>query len=102
MLFPYIERLEQAVIAGQPFLPPAFGTVKNPIAMMQHEHETAGALLRGMRALSDGFNPPKQACTSYQTLYAALAELERDLHQHIHLENNILFARAIAIEKGSH
>jgi regulator of cell morphogenesis and NO signaling len=78
-----------------------FGTVENPVAMMQHEHTTAANLLRGMRSLSNGYRPPAQACASYQALYTALAEFERDLHQHIHLENNILFPRAITMEKSS-
>ena len=99
VLFPFIERLEEAVVAGDPVIPAPFGTVQNPVSMMEHEHETAGNLLRNMRALSDGYNPPAQACTSYKTLYSALAEFERDLHQHIHLENNILFPRAIEMER---
>ena len=101
VLFPYIERLEKALIGGEPVAPAPFGTVQNPVAMMQHEHTEAANLLRGMRSLSDGYKPPAQACTSYQTLYAALAEFERDLHQHIHLENNILFLRAITMERTS-
>ncbi|HKR83668.1 MAG TPA: iron-sulfur cluster repair di-iron protein [Terriglobales bacterium] len=99
VLFPYIERLEEAWMAGERAIPAPFGSVENPVAMMQHDHETAGNLLRSMRSLSDDYNPPEQACASYKTLYAALAEFERDLHQHIHLENNILFPRAIAMEK---
>jgi len=102
VLFPYIARLEQAVIAGEPVAPAPFGAVENPVAMMQHEHTTAGNLLRDMRSLSNSYRPPAEACTSYKTLYRALAEFERDLHQHIHLENNILFLRAITMEKSSH
>jgi len=102
VLFPYIERLERAVIGSEPVAQAPFGTVQNPVAMMQHEHAEAANLLRGMRSLSDGYKPPAQACTSYRTLYEALAEFERDLHQHIHLENNILFLRAITMEKSSH
>ena len=98
VLFPYIERLEEAVIGGDPVVPAPFGSVQNPISMMEHEHETAGNLLRSMRSLSDRYNPPAQACTSYKALYSALTEFERDLHQHIHLENNILFPRAVAME----
>lgn len=100
VLFPYIERLEEAVIGGDSVVPAPFGTVRNPVSMMEHEHETAGNLLRQMRTLSNGYIPPPQACTSYKTLYSALAEFERDLHQHIHLENNILFPRAIALENN--
>ena len=99
VLFPYIERLEEAAIGGDPVLPPPFGTVQNPVSMMEHEHEAAGALLRSMRSLSGGYNPPAQACTSYRTLFSALAEFEGDLHHHIHLENNILFPRAVEMER---
>jgi regulator of cell morphogenesis and NO signaling len=99
VLFPYIERMEEAMVAGDPVIPAPFGTVNNPVSMMEHEHENAGSLLRQMRARSDAYVPPPQACTSYKALYSALEEFERDLHQHIHLENNILFPRAVELEK---
>ena len=66
--------------------------------MMMVEHDGAGDMLRRIRQLSGGFNPPADACVSYQTLYRALEDLEQDLHQHIHLENNILFPRAVEME----
>jgi regulator of cell morphogenesis and NO signaling len=100
VLFPYIIRMEEAVIEKAPILPPPFGTVQNPVAMMEHEHDSAGNALRAMRTISRGYIAPPDACVSYQTLYQALAELEADLHQHIHLENNILFSRAIEMEKA--
>jgi regulator of cell morphogenesis and NO signaling len=99
VLFPYIARMEEAVTAGDPVLPPPFGTVANPVAMMEHEHDSAGNALRAMRAATNGYVAPEGACTNYQALYRALDEFEADLHQHIHLENNILFPRAIAMEK---
>jgi regulator of cell morphogenesis and NO signaling len=99
VLFPYIVRLEEAVVAKQPVLPPAFGSVQNPVAMMMHEHDSTGGALRAMRQASAGYTPPGDACVSYHTLYKALADLETDLHQHIHLENNILFPRAIEMEQ---
>ena len=99
VLFPYIVRMEEAVIQKEPILPPPFGSVQNPVSMMEHEHDSAGNALRAMREASSGYTTPPDACISYQTLYKALAEFETDLHQHIHLENNILFPRAIAIEK---
>lgn len=99
VLFPYIERMEESVIQGEPVLPAPFGTVQNPVAMMEHEHDSAGAALRAIRKASSGFTAPADACVSYQTLYQALATFEADLHQHIHLENNILFPRAIAMEQ---
>jgi regulator of cell morphogenesis and NO signaling len=99
VLFPYIERMEESLLAGEPILPAPFGTIENPVAKMVHEHDAAGNLLRHMRQLSNGYVPPEEACTSYKTLYSALAEFERDLHQHVHLENNILFPRAIKMER---
>ena len=98
VLFPYIERMEEAVIGKEPVLPAPFGTVRNPVQTMVHEHDSAGNLLRNLRTLSNGYTPPAGACTSFKTLYSALAEFERDLHQHIHLENNILFPRAVDME----
>ena len=100
VLFPYIERMEEAVIQREPVLPAPFGTVKNPVAIMEHEHDSAGQALQAMRKASHEYLPPADACVSYQTLYKALAAFETDLHQHIHLENNILFPRAIEMEKG--
>ena len=100
VLFPYIVRMEEAVIQQEPVLPPPFGSVQSPISMMEHEHESAGNALRAMRQASSGYTTPPDACVSYQTLYRALAEFEADLHQHIHLENNILFPRAIAMEQA--
>ncbi len=100
VLFPYIVRMEEAVIQREPLLPSPFGSVQNPVTMMEHEHDSAGNALRDMRKASCGYVAPGDACISYQTLYKALADFEADLHQHIHLENNILFPRAIAMEKA--
>ncbi len=100
VLFPYVIRMEEAVIQNEPVLPPPFGSVQNPVSMMEQEHESAGRALRAMRQASGGYAAPPDACVSYQTLYKALAEFEADLHQHIHLENNILFPRAIAMEQA--
>ena len=100
VLFPYIVRMEEAVIEREPVLPAPFGTVENPIAMMKHEHDSAGNALRAIRKASTNLEVPSDACVSYQTLYKALEAFEADLHQHIHLENNILFPRAIAMEKA--
>ena len=100
VLFPYIVRMEEAVIQKEPVLPAPFGTVRNPIAIMEHEHDSAGSALRAIRQASHDFAVPADACLSYQTLYKALAAFEVDLHQHIHLENNILFPRASAMEQA--
>jgi regulator of cell morphogenesis and NO signaling len=100
VLFPYIVRMEESVLQHEPILPPPFGSVQNPVSMMEHEHDSAGNALRTMREASCGYTPPGDACVSYQTLYKALSEFEADLHQHIHLENNILFPRASAMEQA--
>ena len=100
VLFPYIERMEEAVLQHEPVLPPPFGSVQNPVTMMVHEHDSAGEALHSMRQASGDYAPPEDACISYQTLYKALSDFERDLHQHIHLENNILFPRAIEMEQA--
>jgi regulator of cell morphogenesis and NO signaling len=101
VLFPYVVRMEEAVIQREPVVPPPFGTVQNPVSMMMHEHDNAGIALRVLRQASNDYMPPPDACVSYQTLYRALADFEADLHQHIHLENNILFPKALAME-GRH
>jgi len=99
VLFPYIGRMEEATIAGEPVLPGPFGNINKPVEAMIHDHDSAGDMLSKMRKLSNGYQPPQGACTSYKTLYGAMAEFERDLHQHVHLENNILFPRAIEMEQ---
>ena len=98
ILFPHIVALENAVNSGRPKPMPVFGTVSNPVHMMQLEHDSAGAALKSISELSGNYTPPEEACFSYKTLYTALKEFESDLHQHVHLENNILFPRAIAME----
>ena len=99
VLFPYIHSLEAALKQGQPLPPAHFGTVQNPIRMMMADHDTDGDRLRRMRDLTNGYTLPEGACPSYGALYAGLLDLERDLHRHIHLENNILFPAATALER---
>ena len=98
ILFPYIDALEQAVNAHGSVEPPFFQTVKNPINAMMQEHDAAGDLVRTIRNLTSGYTPPSDACTSFKALYQALREFEVDLHQHVHLENNVLFPRAVELE----
>jgi regulator of cell morphogenesis and NO signaling len=98
MLFPYIEQLENAVKKGARPAPPMFGTVRNPVRMMMMEHDSAGDAVHEMRRLSHGFQVPEDACMSFHALYQGLQEFEADLHQHVHLENNILFPRAVEME----
>ena len=99
VLFPFINQLEQARQHGMPAPAPHFGTVDNPIAMMEHEHDAEGERFRRIAELSDGYSNPPDGCTTYGTTYAMLREFEEDLHRHIHLENNILFPRAKALER---
>jgi len=101
VLFPYIIRMEQAVAQNDALLRPPFGTVQNPVRMMMQEHDGAGDALREIRAASRDFTAPEDACISYQTLYQALPAFEAALHQHIHLENNMLFPRAVEMEESA-
>jgi len=101
ILFPFMERLESEINNGRPAPPAPFGSVANPIAMMEHEHDSAGAALKSMRESTNGFAIPDYACVTYRSLLDGLRELEQDLHIHIHLENNILFPRAIALEPAN-
>ena len=79
-------------------LPAPFGRIENPLRVMQHDHDQVGALLRELDELTYGYSPPVGACASFAVFYAALADLQADLHQHIHLENNLLFPAARALE----
>ncbi|MBX7222247.1 MAG: iron-sulfur cluster repair di-iron protein [Blastocatellia bacterium] len=100
VLFPYLTRLERAV-EHQGVLPlSCFGTVANPIRMMEYEHDQAGTVLRELRSVTNNYTPPADACFSYNTLYSALEAFETDLHQHIHLENNLVHPRAKALEEA--
>ncbi len=98
VLFPYIIGLAAAAELKRPAPFAPFGTVNNPIRMMMREHDTAGDILRELRGLTSDYKVPADACISYQTLYQALENFEKDLHQHIHLENNLLFPKALELE----
>jgi regulator of cell morphogenesis and NO signaling len=98
ILFPYVQRMEESALAGESAPPAMFGTVLNPVRMMMQEHDGAGDSLRTLRTITKDYVVPDDACISYRTLYRALEGYEADLHQHIHLENNILFPRAVAME----
>ncbi len=99
VLFPYIKELVGAKNNTQPLHAAHFGTVQNPINMMEMEHEMVGKNLAEIRELSNNYALPEDACASYSLLYRMLDEFEEDLHLHIHLENNILFPKALEIEK---
>ncbi|MCH7872529.1 MAG: iron-sulfur cluster repair di-iron protein [Planctomycetes bacterium] len=94
ILFPLIEAME----SSQSLEAAHCGSVNNPISMMEHEHDSAGAALARLRSLTGDFTPPEDACNTYRVLLDGLAELEADLHRHIHKENNILFPRASELE----
>jgi len=95
ILFPMVRQLEASDEA------PIFhcGTLANPIRQMEREHEQAGSALEEFRRLTDGYTSPEWACATYRLLLNGLADLERDLHQHIHKENNVLFPKALAMEE---
>jgi regulator of cell morphogenesis and NO signaling len=98
ILFPYIEKLERAIEGKELLEPPFFQTVRNPVHMMMEKHDSAGEALKAMRKLSSGYQTPAEACESYCEVYRSLEEFEADMHTHVHLENNILFPRAIELE----
>lgn len=98
VLFPYIQMLEAAADGLTPAPMSHFGTVQNPIRMMMSEHDIDGDRLKRMRAITDDYTLPDGACPTYTALYAGLQDLERDLHRHIHLENNVLFPAAANLE----
>jgi regulator of cell morphogenesis and NO signaling len=99
VLFPYIKKMAAAHRDGAKAPDPGFGTIANPIRMMQMEHDSAGNYTERIRELSKDFTVPEDACASYRLLYGKLEEFEGDLLQHIHLENNILFPKSIEMEK---
>lgn len=99
MLFPFIKKMLKAKQENIPLESPHFDSVENPVAMMKHEHVTEGERFEEIAKLTNNYNPPADACSTYRVTFAMLEEFERDLHTHIHLENNILFPRAIAMEK---
>lgn len=99
ILFPFIQRYGAAAAQGLPLPAVPFGSIANPIRVMEREHDTAGDALGELRQLTESYQLPPYACSTVKALYEGLQTLEADLHIHIHLENNILFPRAIALEK---
>ncbi|MBC7426862.1 MAG: iron-sulfur cluster repair di-iron protein [Bacteroidia bacterium] len=100
ILFPYVRHLVNSKLKGLKLDVPAFGTIQNPIQMMMNEHTTEGERFRMIAKLSNNYTPPLDACNTYKVTFALLKEFEYDLHLHIHLENNILFPKAIDLEKS--
>ncbi len=99
ILFPYIKQLENSKLNGGA-APGGFGSITQPISVMENDHDVVGDLADEIRILSGDYTLPAHACTSYTMLYKKLEEFENDLHMHIHLENNILFPKAVEMEKA--
>ncbi len=99
VLFPYIRSLVAASRTGETVPRPIFPTIRFPIQMMEAEHSSAGDAFSFIRTATGDFAPPPDACETYRVTYRQLEEFEHDLHRHIHLENNILFPRAITLEE---
>lgn len=97
VLFPAIDALSGAAAGREPF---HCGTIAAPVSVMEMEHEHAGEALATMRRLTSDFTPPEWACPTFRGLYHGLAQLEGDMHLHVHLENNVLFPRALAAQAG--
>ncbi|MEW6467636.1 MAG: iron-sulfur cluster repair di-iron protein [Bacteroidota bacterium] len=100
VLFPYIRQMVARARSGAKLDQPPFGSVENPVRMMEHEHDSVGEIFHTISGLSGNYNPPEYACNTYRVLYSKLNEFEDDLHQHIHLENNVLFPKAIELERS--
>lgn len=99
ILFPYIVSLERAAKEKKSASGSPFGSVRNPIRMMEQEHESAGSLMYEIRELTRQYAVPGDACTTYRVTLKELQDFEHDLHQHVHLENNILFPKATTLEE---
>ena len=98
VLFPYIKSMLESEKTNSPLKSAHFGSVKNPVGMMEHEHEGAGDIFKRIAEITHQYTPPEGACNTFRALYAKLDEFEQDLHHHIHLENNILHPKAIDLE----
>lgn len=98
ILFPQIKQMALNKRENSQLLPPQFGSIQNPIRMMEYEHTSAGDALYQIRELSSNYTHPEDACNTFKALYSELKEFEEDLHKHIHLENNILFPKSIILE----
>jgi len=99
ILFPFIKKMVHATLSDELIELPHFETIQNPIAMMMHEHDAEGVRFRKISELSNNYTPPADGCNTYKVTFAMLEEFEQDLHKHIHLENNILFPKAVKLEK---
>ena len=99
MLFPYIKKMVKAQSSGEALEPPSFGSIVHPIAQMDDEHDFEGEAFREIAFFTHNYATPEDGCNTYRVAMEKLREFEEDLHFHIHLENNILFRKAIVLEK---
>lgn len=100
VLFPYLKKMVESGTKQKKLIHPLLGMVKSPVNVMEMEHETAGLIQKKLYNLSMGFQAPEDASDAYRELYAKLKEFDADLHQHVHLENDVLFPKAIALEQA--
>ena len=98
ILFPFIAQMDQDALGSCSPTKACFRSVAQPIFMMEREHESANQIVAQIRSLANGFDPPAWACGTHSALYSGLRAFEIDLKQHVHLENDVLFPRAIALE----
>ncbi|HET6170118.1 MAG TPA: iron-sulfur cluster repair di-iron protein [Terracidiphilus sp.] len=98
VLFPFIAQMEEEAAGFTSPVRACFKTVAQPVSMMVREHESAEGLVAEMRRLTNGFKAPAWGCVTYVALFAELSQFERDLRQHVHIENDILFPRAVEME----
>ena len=99
ILFPQVRKMFVNHKEGHEIVAPPFGSFENPISAMMQEHTDEGERFRLIRSLSNDYTPPADGCNTYKVTFKLLEEFEKDLHLHIHLENNILFPKAIDLEK---
>jgi len=99
IVFPFVKKMVKATIDHEAIQSPQFGTIESPIEVMMQEHDNEGSRFREIAELSNNYTPPADGCNTYKVTYAMLEEFEKDLHLHIHLENNILFPEAIKLEQ---
>lgn len=98
VLFPFVAQMDQKSIVAYPPAHACFRSVSHPISMMEQEHESANRIMAELRSLTAGFTPPEWACATHIAFFAGLSEFEADLKQHVHLENDVLFPRAMQME----
>lgn len=99
ILFPFIRKMTKVKSTGEALTTPKFGSVESPIDIMRDDHNEEGERFQRIRTLSQNYTVPEDGCATYKVTFAMLNEFEDDLHQHIHLENNILFPKSIVLEK---